>query len=470
MIDTNSQPTKNINNTNFISVKNFGAVGNGLVDDTDAFQTGIETLYKNGGGTLFIPDGVYLLNSVNLRNGVSLIGSSTDATTIKPITDNITVFNDADNEDSHALILTLSMFNIYSDKINITGIKSIAGNRVKVQNINFYGCLINIEFDKGGNHSILNVLSAQSSLNRAGQLKLWSSSDSSYGAVFTTVVNYRTEGDSVDPAIYLRRAVGIRFTNLVMNDNSYDGTGILVENDSQGIQINGCIVGLGTGIKFQKGSGIDRAPICNVLLHLDFDQCKFNSIVFEAGEANSIIGGMITSSFIGTDTAAIYLSENTKSISISATQIMGYYDFPGTAILIAGSKDILISGVIINGCYHGLALEGKTKDITVKDCHAVSNVTYPAVGGATDADLSGLKGYKPIIVPPEYPPCYEKKYKNLLRVPVRVTILGDKIESISFNENRMGYKEGSPFILNPNEEITIHGKGQLSWVWGEVHC
>ncbi len=42
-----------------LSVKPFGAIGNGVVDDTKAIQTAIDSVAKNGGGTVFFPAGTY---------------------------------------------------------------------------------------------------------------------------------------------------------------------------------------------------------------------------------------------------------------------------------------------------------------------------------------------------------------------------------------------------------------------------
>lgn len=72
-----------------INVKAFGAVGDGLIDDTDAFNRAIEA--AAGGGTIFIPRGVYLIDpspnrGIALRNGIQLIGEGESASvlTAKP--------------------------------------------------------------------------------------------------------------------------------------------------------------------------------------------------------------------------------------------------------------------------------------------------------------------------------------------------------------------------------------------------
>ena len=52
-----------------VSVKDFGAVGNGVADDTDAITNALAALLSRGGGTLFFPTGIYLISA-----GIPLVG------------------------------------------------------------------------------------------------------------------------------------------------------------------------------------------------------------------------------------------------------------------------------------------------------------------------------------------------------------------------------------------------------------
>jgi hypothetical protein len=70
----------------FVSVKDFGAIGNGATDDTAAIQAAINTLtVGTTGGTIYFPDGTYLVSGITItspagtnntlgENGISLEG------------------------------------------------------------------------------------------------------------------------------------------------------------------------------------------------------------------------------------------------------------------------------------------------------------------------------------------------------------------------------------------------------------
>jgi hypothetical protein len=64
----------------FVSVKDFGAHGDGTTDDTNAIQTAIDALWASGGGVLSFPTGTYLIASPILgKRGVFLQGAGAGA-------------------------------------------------------------------------------------------------------------------------------------------------------------------------------------------------------------------------------------------------------------------------------------------------------------------------------------------------------------------------------------------------------
>lgn len=55
-----------------VSVKDFGAVGNGVMKDTKALQAAIDHVSHEGGGMVTVPEGTYLCGSIWLRSNVEL--------------------------------------------------------------------------------------------------------------------------------------------------------------------------------------------------------------------------------------------------------------------------------------------------------------------------------------------------------------------------------------------------------------
>jgi hypothetical protein len=86
-----------------VSVKDFGAVGNGATDDTAAIQAAIDTTSAAGGGVVLIPAGTYNINGATgpftnlnpshggglwLKTGVKLIGAGIDLSILKNTSQN----------------------------------------------------------------------------------------------------------------------------------------------------------------------------------------------------------------------------------------------------------------------------------------------------------------------------------------------------------------------------------------------
>lgn len=85
--DTTGAPTVEAVPGPTLSVKDFGAKGDGVTNDTAAIQAAIDHVYGAGGGTVFFPSGTYLVTSV-VRNWtnpitVNLQGEGKRSTIIK---------------------------------------------------------------------------------------------------------------------------------------------------------------------------------------------------------------------------------------------------------------------------------------------------------------------------------------------------------------------------------------------------
>lgn len=69
----------------FVSVKDFCAVGDGVVDDTAAIQAAITSVGAAGGGSIYFPAGTYKISAqLNITySSIRLVGSSRYSTLIK---------------------------------------------------------------------------------------------------------------------------------------------------------------------------------------------------------------------------------------------------------------------------------------------------------------------------------------------------------------------------------------------------
>ena len=66
-----------------VSVKDFGAVGDGAHNDTYSIQAAIDSVAFYGGGIVRVPVGVYLIDGVVLSGDVSLAGDSYNGSILK---------------------------------------------------------------------------------------------------------------------------------------------------------------------------------------------------------------------------------------------------------------------------------------------------------------------------------------------------------------------------------------------------
>lgn len=93
-----------------VNVKEYGAHGDGIHDDTKAFQRAIDDLASKGGGNVFIPKGNYDLQPIFLKSNVNLVGENRDTVSLK--------LSDRAKDDYTRLI---NLINVQNNKIqNIT--------------------------------------------------------------------------------------------------------------------------------------------------------------------------------------------------------------------------------------------------------------------------------------------------------------------------------------------------------------
>src|ERR1035437_7048169 len=57
---------------NKVCITDFGAVGNGIVDNTDAFAKAIDAVTVKGGGTVIVPQGQWLTGPIVFKSNINL--------------------------------------------------------------------------------------------------------------------------------------------------------------------------------------------------------------------------------------------------------------------------------------------------------------------------------------------------------------------------------------------------------------
>ena len=130
-----------------VNVKDFGALGNGVANDTAAIQAAINSLAAKGGGTVFFPEGTYNVNTLNLNvRGVKLQGSGWLGTRITGMVQGTKVINitaDFCGIDS----LQVSFYGHTPDGIGSIGVYSNANN-CTFTNFRIYNTAVGIYLDK----------------------------------------------------------------------------------------------------------------------------------------------------------------------------------------------------------------------------------------------------------------------------------------------------------------------------------
>lgn len=78
-------PVEARDNQRWVTVTDFGAVGDGVTDNTTAIQAAIDEMASNGGGEVFFPPGEYRIDGyARMKSNVSLLGAG-EISVIKPL-------------------------------------------------------------------------------------------------------------------------------------------------------------------------------------------------------------------------------------------------------------------------------------------------------------------------------------------------------------------------------------------------
>lgn len=133
----------------FVSVKEFGAVCDGLTDDYDALQEGVDTLAARGGGSLWIPNHLRYRKAFSLLSGVSIIIPNADTKMICtgagqqwPMYSSVIIGGYAYPNDTRAVRYALNNVAIGVKTVTVTTLadaaKFVAGDVVRLESSTSY--------------------------------------------------------------------------------------------------------------------------------------------------------------------------------------------------------------------------------------------------------------------------------------------------------------------------------------------
>ncbi|MFB5674576.1 glycosyl hydrolase family 28-related protein [Paenibacillus terreus] len=97
-----------------VRVQQFGAKGDGVTNDTEAIQQAIDSVFESGGGTVLLPKGTYLLDTLTIRHQVKIVGEGFRLTTLKKNPDSLGPITQIDGD-----------FDNFIYEIEVRGIKFV---------------------------------------------------------------------------------------------------------------------------------------------------------------------------------------------------------------------------------------------------------------------------------------------------------------------------------------------------------
>jgi len=283
-----------------VSVKEFGAVGDGATDDTVSIQAALDAV-KLSGANLRIPAGTYLVNAAGLNfsfNAGSLLsklrigGDGPRATILKPTAGSaphpiINLSATAVPTEANVAISDLSIDGGASANnyvgIRLTGIADFSLERVIIENcvtgVDILGSLIG-----SVNNCTINRNSTGIAINKSG-------------TIYANAITIRDSRVNLNTAFAIDLVAGslLRVRDCDIEGNGATGNtatgGIIVRSTSSG-EFNYCLVVIdGTWLEGNLGRGIQTENVSNLLLAIRGTQV----LAQEAGRSIYVAGALAVS-------------------------------------------------------------------------------------------------------------------------------------------------------------------------------
>lgn len=467
----------------------YNAVPGGSLDCTSPFQAALNHLNSIGGGELFIPAGNWLTGPLTTYPNISIRGAGKFVTNLIPKAGSITIISLVNSNIARAGVCVRDLNIACGSVANVTGIKFTLCSATDIIDVAFSGCQMNFDIDRGFHHNIINCESLQTTANKAGTARLWSSVDVVSGGVgpyifYATVWNYKIFANEfylpgggrgcVGPGLFIRRAVGT-MVNLYANDLNFGGAvnGVVFENDCQGCKMFECEIGASAGaVVSQQGSGVVASPSFMTIENCDFDQPQSANIAITSGSYITIKSGFQTSSGAVTTIPSISL-QNVSNVLIEGVQVQGFNAAGGTAVALTNTSNVRINGLRSDQNTNGVVFNGAgNTNIAVENCD-FTNTTNPIGGTSGFQSAAGVgnivrnnRSANPGTVASPAVPASGTPYTNNLGYPCRVFIAGGTVSGVAINGTVIASSGNvGIFTVNPGESVTLTYSVAPGWAW-----
>ena len=391
-----------------VSVKDFGAVGDGTANDTTAFANAI----ASGAATIYVPKGTYMVSTIDLsnKNNITIVGESKTLSIIKLIngSNNMTILCTTSTN------ITIKGLTVDGNKDNQTsgvhgirlgGTDGIVIEDIIIQNCKSYGIGIQAGTNKNLNFNRFII----KNIGHDG-IDFKDKNDANDNIIITNgfIGNFGIDGTD-KPAIDLRGPVNVSNINIELNNNS--NIGIRLRQDGgNGEQASGNINNiniLGIGSNTYYGIYTEPTTVQDYSFNNIFVKNAnlgvirsigglFNNLVAEGGDSDSFSVG-------GTDTIINNLkirNAGNRGVDIEANsanvRIIGFHitnssltGNKATAIRIqTGATNTVISGGFITS---GMSIGDSEPSTTVLRDVVNFDTTANLISGELAVDSTGAK-------------------------------------------------------------------------------
>ena len=371
-----------------VSVKDFGAVGDGVVDDADSIRAGIDYLLSIGGGTLFFPDGEYIVGnaSSNLlttcieirvgENNISLIGQSKENTIVKM------------KAGTNSMLLNINT-NDLSGSCNNIEVRNMTLDGNRANNPTGGYCI------RGGG-SISNVVFDNLIIKNSGTYGIGCQHGTLKDVTFSNLIIQDTGEDGVDLKNRNNDNIGLIFNNIVVKNFGISGvpggskTGLDIRGYATvsnvfcyGYGTNGGVAGIRwQGTNLSNGAGGIYCKAVNVICMPDTATGTQGLVIY--GEGSSFESCSVIGAGIGFYT----ISENgTFENCITKDCTVGYLAQP------EATAKTYIRGCQAVGGVTGMRLRKGSYFVSHSVCRETTTVGFLAEFDSTDVNLYFCETY-----------------------------------------------------------------------------